>query len=325
MRLFFVALLSASCIHSAPPSGSARGTVREGVFHSEALGVDKHYLVWLPAGYSTDPTRRWPVVYYLHGLSGNERDWIEGGKLDDAAARLGLQAIVVMPDGDAGFYTDSITPVDYEACLRAPPRWRKSEAADRFCVKQPRYESYIVDDLIRHVDATYRTRPDRTARGIAGLSMGGFGAFSLAMRHSDLFGAAASHSGVVALLYAGPHPYVRGQERLGEDVAHWGEAVGPIGALVRSIFGPGVANWRAHDPATLATTLPPGRLALYLDCGTDDGYALEDSAAYLHDVLDGRGLAHTFARGPGRHDFSYWRARVPYSLQFFAAYFATAR
>src|SRR5205085_1985144 len=87
-------------------------------FHSAALGVDKDYVVYLPADYDTKPAVRWPVFYYLHGLSGNETNWVEMGHLDQAADRLALGAIVVMPDGDDGFYTDSVTPVDYDACMR---------------------------------------------------------------------------------------------------------------------------------------------------------------------------------------------------------------
>jgi S-formylglutathione hydrolase FrmB len=327
VRLALVSiLLAAACSHPTPPTTSQqKGSVREGSLHSEALGVDKRYLVWLPAAYDREPERRWPVVYMLHGLSGNELDWLESGKLDDAASRLDLQAIVVMPDGDASFYSDSVTPADYDACMRGGTlRWRRSETPKKFCVKQAAYETYLVHDLIGHIDATWHTRTDRAARGIGGLSMGGFGAYSLALRHPDLFAAAASHSGVLALLYAGPHPYVKGQEKIGADVAHWGDEVGPIGPLVRAIFGPDVENWRAHDPATLLGKLEPGKLALYLDCGTEDGYALHDSAAYVHDLLDARGIAHTYYCGPGRHDFGFWRARLPYSLAFFAQAFAQA-
>jgi S-formylglutathione hydrolase FrmB len=325
VRLALVAaVLLVGCSHPAPASGSARAELREGRFHSDALGVDKRYLIWLPAGYDRDPNHRWPVIYMLHGLGGNERDWVEGGKLDATAARIDLHAIVVMPDGDASFYADSVTPADWDAC-RAGKRWRRGESADDYCVRFARYEQYLVHDLVGHIDAIFNTRADRASRGIGGLSMGGFGAFSLAMRHPDLFGAAASHSGVIALLYAGPHPYVKGQERIGSDVAHWGEEVGPIGPLVRGIFGPDVANWRAHDPATLIGSLEKGKLALYLDCGTEDGFVLHDAAAYVHDLLDARGIAHTYYRGPGRHDFSFWRGRLPYSLAFFEHFFGGNR
>jgi S-formylglutathione hydrolase FrmB len=284
-------------------TGGEPGRVVEARFFSTALGVEKSYLAWLPPGYDAETSRRWPVVYYLHGLGGNERDWISGGHLEDAARAVGLRAIVVMPDGDESFYVNAVHPLPCGGGVD--------------CVQQPRYEDYLVQDLVAHVDATYRTATDRRARGIAGLSMGGFGALGLAMRHSDRFAAAASHSGVVALLYAGPHPYVPGRAQIGTDVSRWGDAFGAIGSLVRNIFGGELATWRAHDPAVLAETLKPGRLSLYLDCGTEDRFALQDEAAYLHDVLTAHGIAHEYAITSGRHDFSFWRRRVYDSLDFF--------
>src|SRR5688572_27592253 len=74
------------------------GRVADGTFDSAALGTRKHYKIWLPAGYDTLTTRRYPVIYMLHGLGGDEENWLGGGSLDVAADRLKLQAIVVMPD-----------------------------------------------------------------------------------------------------------------------------------------------------------------------------------------------------------------------------------
>jgi S-formylglutathione hydrolase FrmB len=305
------------------PTATGTGKVETHTFHSDALGVDKSYVVYLPGGYSADPAARWPVLYYLHGLGGNETNWTELGDLAGAADQLHLAAIVVMPDGDDGFYTNAAAPRDYDACLKdGSGLFDPREDRATTCVRSARYEDYIVKDLIAHVDGTYATIADRRARGIAGLSMGGFGALALAMRHPDLFSAAASHSGVDALLYEGPHPYEAGKVQLVEDVASWGKVVEPIGAWVRAIFGTNKAMWQAHDPAFLAAQLAPGTLALYLDCGTEDIFLLNDAAAYLHDVLTARGIAHSYYIGPGRHDFDFWRQRVGHSLAFFAAHFA---
>src|SRR5205814_1353815 len=95
---------------TAPPAADAAPTPSRVVtehFHSGALGVDKAVVIYLPRGYDAQPARRWPVFYYLHGLGGNETNWTQKGELDAAADQLGLAAIVVMPDGDDGFYVDS--------------------------------------------------------------------------------------------------------------------------------------------------------------------------------------------------------------------------
>ena len=327
MRAWLVAAALVACSSGAPPKSApapappaplAKGRVLTRTFHSAALGVDKSYVVYLPAGYDDKPTARWPVFYYLHGLTGNETNWVKGGHLDDAADQLGLQAIVVMPDGDDGFYADSLTPINYDACMRDGIGLLMPKAQPRAatCVRHRNYETYIVDDLLGDVDAQYRTIAKREGRGIAGLSMGGFGALHLSMRHLDRFAAAASHSGIDAVLYEGPHPYVAGKAKLLSDVKLWGAAVGDIGAWVRAIFGDDLGHWKTYDPATLIDKLAPGQLALYLDCGTEDDFALQDGAAYLHDLLVAKHLDHEFFLGPGGHDFAFWIPRLPKSLAF---------
>ncbi len=322
-----LAALGAACGNSpSPPPPSAiseptpvatRGRVVTERFASAALGVKKNVVVYLPAGYEDAPDTRWPVFYYLHGLGGNETNWVEAGKLDAAAASLALAAIVVMPDGDNAFYVDSELPVDHTACLEHGTGLLFPDAPRmQTCVKQLRYETYITEDLIGWVDRTYRTIATREGRGIAGLSMGGFGALVLGMRHPDLFAAAASHSGIDALLYAGPYPYERGRVSLVTDVTMWGGRLGPLGPWVRGLFGPDLARWHAHDPAYLVEKVEANRPALYLDVGTEDEFLLHNGAQYVHDLLVARNVEHAWYIGPGHHTFDFWAQRVPVSLGF---------
>ena len=296
----------------------AKGKVITRKFHSDALGVDKEYRVYLPDGYDTAKTKRYPVFYYLHGLGGNEGNWVESGKLDEAADGLALQAIVVMPDGDDNFYTDALTQTDYAACMKdGAGLFFKNEPLEKKCVKKRNYETYIVKDLIADVDKTYRTIAKRDSRAIAGLSMGGYGALVLGLRHTDVFAAAASHSGIDAMLYAGPDPYVKGKEQILTDVKQWAKgAPFDVNTWMRGILGDDIANWKAHDPASLTAKLAPGALALYLDCGTEDGFRLHNGAAYLHDLLLAKKIDHAFFLGPGGHDFDFWKPRLPESLKF---------
>jgi S-formylglutathione hydrolase FrmB len=300
------------------PVAGPKGTVEARTFKSEALGVDKEYMVYLPAGYADKPSGKWPVLYYLHGLTGDEKSWLKGGHIDQAADALGLQAIIVMPDGDDGFYADSPRAIDYDACMMdgtglfVPQRQSHAHT----CVRHHMYETYIAKDLIGDVDAHYHTIATREGRGIAGMSMGGLGALELSMRHPDLFAAAASHSGVDALLYVGPHPFQAGKATLLDDVTQWGAAVGEIGAWVRGIYGTNRAYWLSYDPAALAAKVEPGKPALYLDCGTEDEFLLMDAMQYLHEVLVARKIEHAYFIGPGHHDFGFWIPRLPESLKF---------
>jgi S-formylglutathione hydrolase FrmB len=113
-----------------------------------------------------------PVVYLLHGYSGNYADWITKGKGFEKAVDL-YQMIIVCPDGNNSWYWDS--PVD--------PNFK--------------YETYVSIELVNWVDGKYKTIKNRNGRGITGLSMGGHGALYLALRHQDVFGTAGSMSGGV--------------------------------------------------------------------------------------------------------------------------------
>ncbi len=331
-----VALLVLAACSSSTPSkpaatkseitAQARGEVSTETFHSDALGVDKHVLVYLPAGYAANPTTRWPVFYYLHGLGGNETNWIRLGKLDVAADAMNLAAIVVMPDGDDKFYIDSPTPTDYDACMRdGTGLFIPKEPRAETCVHANKYETYIIKDLVGWVDATYRTIATRDGRGIAGLSMGGYGALVLGMRHPDMFAASASHSGVASWFLKGPRPYVSGQADLVTDVTNWGSTLGVMGKWIRELFGPDIGFWRDHDAGNLVAKLEPGELALYLDVGTEDDLGLDLGAAYLHDLLTQRKIEHTYFTGPGHHDFPFWSARVGKSLAFLRDHTSAAR
>src|SRR3954452_14858249 len=108
-------LLMVLCACSKPPAGH----VVDGVFHSDALGVDKHYTAYLPGGYDAG-SERYLVIYLLHGFGGNEHDWVRGGRVDQTADALGLRALIVMPDGDVSFYANSVTPADYASCASSP-------------------------------------------------------------------------------------------------------------------------------------------------------------------------------------------------------------
>lgn len=300
----------------AAPAGPA-GTVRTEKFSTPALGVDKNYVIYLPAGYETSG-KRYPVFYYLHGLGGNEENWVGGGQLDKAADALGLQAIVVMVDGDDAFYVNGLGAVDYDKCLQDGTGlfMPGHEAKRTACVRKRDYDTYITKDLIGHVDATYRTIATRDGRAIAGLSMGGFGAMQLSMRHLDLFSAAASHSGLVSLLYGGPVPYVKGKVELLTDVKTWGGPFIEIKRWMVGLLGEDIAHWREFDPTVLVATLAPGKLALYIDCGTEDEFMFQNEAAYLHDLLLDKNIEHEYFIGPGHHAFGFWKQRVGESLRF---------
>src|SRR3954470_24533315 len=134
-----------------------RGSVHQDVFFSPSLGVTKRLYVYLPPSYGREPSRRYPVAYYLHGLYGSETDWLSKGNIDAAADSLFAsgtpETIIVLPDGDDGWYTTWVAPVGYNTCADT----LHSEAPSRYCVPQARYDDYIARDIVQYIDRTYHT------------------------------------------------------------------------------------------------------------------------------------------------------------------------
>jgi putative tributyrin esterase len=304
------------------------GTVVADTLWSQALGTRKQVILWLPPSYRSQPARRYPVAYYLHGLFGNEWDWVRAGKLDhtlDSLTAAGMaEMIVVMPDGDDSWYTTWNWLGDWPGCRRNPPR--KDEPAASYCVPWPHYDDYVARDVVHFVDSTYRTRDDRAARGIAGLSMGGYGAIMLALAYPDVFSAAASHSGVLSPLYLGPHPFA-GAPRYAENEAElrqaWGET---FWSTMGKAFGRDTAAWWSRDPARRAARLLPkqGALvpALKADVGMADGLA-DESRAFRYE-LQRLGIPLEYSEFPGAHTWEYWRAHSVESASWLARHLGKA-
>ncbi len=161
------------CVLLLLAAGAIGATVDTVTTFSACMKKSIKAVVVLPAGY--DKGKTYPVVYLLHGYSGNYADWIKTGKgLPMAADQYNM--IIVCPDGNfSSWYFDS--PID--------SAWR--------------YETYVSKELVNWIDEHYSTIKNRAGRGITGLSMGGHGALYLAFRHQDVFGVAGSMSGGVDL------------------------------------------------------------------------------------------------------------------------------
>src|SRR6187402_712934 len=144
------------------------GKALEGNLEGDA--IDRPAIVFLPPGYARNRTRRYPVVYALHGYSIGAEQWTQEihvpQTLEGAFARGAREMIVVLPDSktvhNGSMYSSSVTTGDFE--------------------------TFIARDVVSYVDAHYRTIPARDSRGLVGHSMGGYGASRIGMKHSDVFG-----------------------------------------------------------------------------------------------------------------------------------------
>jgi S-formylglutathione hydrolase FrmB len=273
--------------------------LQELTFRTSALAAPTKVRILLPANYDSMGEHHYPVLYLLHGASGDRTSWTTTGQGDAEALTANLPLIVVMPDGGrGGFYTN----------------WFNNGAGGR-----PRWEDWHIKQLIPWVDSHYRTLAVRRERAIAGLSMGGFGTFSYASRHPDLFTAALSLSGAVDPLTP---------PGLGPPVidAISGSDGGPPGSL----WGPLATQevrWRAHNPYDLAENLRG--LELWMRTGngqpggpfgggnnidvTEAGVFI--MATEVHKRLLDLHIPHGFDDyGPGHHLWAYWNRGLKQTL-----------
>jgi len=257
-------------------------TVKPFPFFSGALNSRKTCFVYLPPDYEKNIARSYPVLYLLHGLHGTESDWTEKGNAHHTADQLIRsgelkECIIVMPnDGGYGhgtFYMD----------------WYDGTG---------NFEQYMIYDLIQYIDDHFRTVRERHARAIAGYSMGGYGAFFLAMRHPTLFGAAASLSGALGTPTVMPY---KDFER-----SQFPRILGPLhGEYVRQT-----------DLLELSVKLVDSvvKPALYFNCGEQDPLSPLNLAFRNH--LESIGYPHEYESFPGEHNWSYWSGRLPEALRF---------
>ena len=149
----------------------------EGNLEGEA--VDRDAIVFLPSNYSSDTSRRYPVVYALHGYFIGAEQWSHEihvpQTIEGAFAQGAKDMIVVLPDSktiyNGSMYSSSVTTGDFER--------------------------FISHDVVAYMDAHYRTIPERTSRGLVGHSMGGYGASRIGMKHPDVFGGAVHHESLL--------------------------------------------------------------------------------------------------------------------------------
>jgi putative tributyrin esterase len=275
IRILFLllALLIPLAAHAQQASNSRVETVQ---LQSKLVGATLPYNVVLPVDYASPAARttRYPVLYLLHGLAGHYSDWTSKSKLADYVAQYHL--IVVTPEGNDGWYTDS--PI----------------------VTTDKYESYILQELIPDVQARYRTIEAREGRAVAGLSMGGYGALKFGVKYPSMFIFAASMSGAL-----------KAASRTESEMAKSPWQLVPL--TLKRAFGPD-ANpaHAANDLFKLFRDLPADRLSslpyFYLDCGTED--ELVTASRELSGLFMERKIPHEYRQLPGKHEWPYWDQQV---------------
>ena len=251
------------------PQLTPKVTMQDVTFYSKALQRNMPYRIVMPS--SNIAGRKLATVYLLHGGGGNFRDWTN---YSDVAKYAEHGLILVMPEGNSSYYAN---------------------AAEH---PQNRYEDYIVKDLIEDVESKFPTIGRREGRAIAGVSMGGFGAINLALRHPGLF---AFAGGISAAVDVPNRPFSI------KRLEQW--------RRFRTIFGPweGPAQ-KSNDPFLLARSADAENTSyFFLTCGEQEG--LLGPNRQFASLLEARHFRYEFHTTTGDHNWKQWDTWLPKLFQ----------
>lgn len=234
-------------------------------------------IVYLPPGYQVNPATRYPVLYLLHGFPGAPAQFVNVGDVATLSDTLTAEGkvgpmIVVMPSGTTSFLVDT----EWANSVQAHSGW----------------ETFVAHDLVRAIDARFRTIPRGTSRAIGGLSEGAYGALNIAFHHVGEFDLVQAWS-----------PYYKADQS-------------PV------FFGHNKQLLAYNSPADqlnkVAAKLRSTHSYIWIYCGTRD-YTTKGSEAFAVQ-LTSLGIAHHFSIRPGRHTWALWRSMMPNALEVASAH-----
>jgi putative tributyrin esterase len=267
----------------------------------DAPSVDRtmKYNIIVPEGYK-DSNKRYPVLYLLHGLTSNYTAWAQM-RVPEYAARF--EMFVVMPDVGNSWYVNYVQSEDGQ---------------------KNAWEDYMIHDVIGHVDENYRTIARREGRAINGLSMGGYGALMLGLRHPEMFCSIGSHSGAIAYA-AGARKRIENPEETPERRGRREPSEKDDKNIGIEGFSSQVDRYPAgkafvtvedcdqYDPFKLVLQVPKKELPhIHVDCGTED--RLIQTAREFVQVLQDNTIPYSYAESAGRHWPTYWAREVAHSM-----------
>ena len=247
---------------------------------SKLLKMERKYAIYLPPDYETSQ-RSYPVLYLLHGGGDDQSGWVQFGEvlhIADRAIREGIATpmIIAMPDANTGRrgYTNDATG-----------EWL--------------YEDFFFEEFIPYIEKTYRIRPEKRYRAVAGLSMGGHGTYIYALHHPELFSAAcplSASTGSMTLEEAKRRIERSESNASDEQVEAW---------------------FRKYSVLQLLEDVPVEQIRSvrwYIDCGDDD--FLYEGNSLAHIALRKKEVPHEFRIRNGGHTWTYWRESLPVVLEF---------
>jgi len=263
------------------------GQVKESlIIESNILDKEVEYSIYLPPDYE-ESNRSYPVLYLLHGFTDDETGWTQFGEIKNIMDSQVHQTavtpmIVVMPDAGLTWYVNN-----HDGSVR--------------------YEDFFINEFIPKIEETYRIRPQKQFRAISGLSMGGYGTMIMALKHPDLFSAAAPLSAGIST-----------QESIvSMSMDNWNNVYGLPFGKDREGKERLTDHYLANSVLDIIKTGDTEKfktMGYYIDCGDDD-FLIRGNMA-LHEVMLDQQIPHEFRVRDGAHNWTYWRTALPEVFQF---------
>jgi len=293
--IFLTPWLLLSCLLLAGGLAAAQSRMDCSALNSRILKRPVRYCVYVPSGYDAagtqHPPKRYPVLYFLHGLGDNEQTLFNSGGwtlLDDLRNQHKMgDFLIAAPEGRRSFYVN-------------------------FADGSVRYSDFFLQEFMPQIEAKYRIRGGRAGRAVSGVSMGGYGALRFAFAHPELFSAVSSQS--AALITESPQQ-LDGASQTGV----------PILNVLSPVFGKPIdaRHWNENNPLVLAKRNPAElrNLAIYFNCGQNDDYGFEKGAAALNEELVKEHVKHEYHPYPGDHSVQYFLTHFAEVMEFHSRVF----
>lgn len=269
-------------------TGFAAARVQCGTVKSQHLSSAVGYCALLPPSYNTQASKKFPVLYFLHGLGGDQTFLVSTGGwnmiVDGWEQKRFAEFVIITPDARNSFYINSKNG-------------------------KMKYEDFFIRDFVPQMEKKFRLLGTRSGRAIGGISMGGYGALRFAFKYPQMF---VSASGLMpALMGELPH----GSQNAGFTM-FFGSA---FGTPLDESF------WKANTPFVYARTANFAGMHVFLSCGEQDGYGFDRGTREMDKLLAQRHVAHVTHLSPGQHDWQFVAQYLLESLEYQAKTFAPGK
>lgn len=295
MKKFFpqwIALLSILLpsinFHSSLMAQDRNGVIIDDlIFKSKILRSEISYAIYLPPNFPSSE-KQYPVLYLFHGFGSHHRTWIREGNLKesvDYSIRNGLlpPMVIVLPD--------------------AGTSWNINDCRGKY-----RWEDMFLMEFIPFIEAQYHISRNPSYRAIGGLSMGGYGAIVLALKHPDIFRVVLALSAALRT----------DDDLLKTDETQWKNNLKPVFSCRTDVPNQRITeHWQANNPFLLVNQIPEDtlkQLFFYLDCGKDDYFYLSNKL--FASMLEKHNVPCQMEVMEGTHSWLYWRYALRRALQY---------